>query len=200
MAQAKKQTQPKKSRVEQVLSLIGEMTPAEREKIADKGIVIPLGTGESFVVKWGMRCRRCNRVAMEFFGEDPPFHLPVHQLSYRIPGYDPTKYDRRKPFCQHCGQGVAMLGQAVKQQYVIEIQDFQKSRADDEEMIRRANGRRSRFPEDEKHQLVAAALAHNVDLRDEVPHSALTMPGRQSHLEALTRVSNENPLGKTYRD
>lgn len=103
--------------LEKLKALVFNMKPEVQEELARLGVTLPAGDISAAVqgrFKWGLRCTKCNCVALYFVGDkfvdltthteydEPPTHLTIQQLPWtqRLPA---DQIDRSNPRCQSCG-------------------------------------------------------------------------------------------------
>jgi len=129
--------------------LYEELPETDRERLAQAGVAIPLGDLSAIATgdhKWGLRCTKCNKVALYFigtewmFGEekvDVPPALPEIAWTQHL---HPDQIDRHSPRCQHCGvvlpklasgafdYGRELLSASSGRSRLVIVKDFQLSR------------------------------------------------------------------------
>lgn len=93
------------------------LTAEDKERLAQAGVEIPVGDLSEIDVgdhKWGLRCTKCNKVALYFIGTSWKWGDQVFDVPPAIPGIawtqrlHPSQIDRNSPRCQHCGVTVPM--------------------------------------------------------------------------------------------
>lgn len=128
--------------LEQLQALIESMTDEQREKLQRAGVAIPAGSLTSIsddTFKWGVRCTKCNQIALYFVGEkwtvngvetDMPPPLPHNRVMW-TQKLAPGDIDRHSPSCQHCGVPVALNPDgsfARERNRIVIVQEFEDGR------------------------------------------------------------------------
>jgi len=121
-AEEPKPSQPAKdvSRLGDILGRLQTLTPEERDLMSRHGVNVPQGNLEGIITgghKWGLRCTKCNQVALYFLGTewefmgntyDQPPAIHHSQLAW-MQNLHPSQIDRHEPRCQHCGNRLPLM-------------------------------------------------------------------------------------------
>lgn len=128
--------------IEQLRHLLGTLTDDQRMQLQRAGVAIPEGDIDALFSgdhEWGLRCTKCNHLALTFVGrkfrhhgfdyEQPP---PVHHSM--VPWFQdlqPGEIDRHAPKCQNCRSPVPLTrsgGFNYGRQRLVRLEEFGASR------------------------------------------------------------------------
>jgi hypothetical protein len=129
------------SNIEKLTELAAKLSPEERDKLADIGVILPAITQNDLAGnhRWGYRCKYCGGMALVFVGETfndgsgtsldkPPTGIPLSQIPFAQPAAHPSRRSRMNPVCQCCGQNLVLARGYIIEKYVVQIDAWQRSR------------------------------------------------------------------------
>lgn len=103
------------SKIDRLQELVDDMSPADRERMAQMGMVVPdadVREALAGIYKWGVRCSECNKVGLYFIGDrwrdgqggtvDVPPGVPHNRIAWTQTAIQSQFIDRVTPRCQHC--------------------------------------------------------------------------------------------------
>lgn len=103
------------SKIDKLQELVSDLSPADRERMAQMGMVVPdadVRDALAGIYTWGVRCTECNKVGLYFIGDkwrdgqggtvsEPP-GLPHNRIAWTQTAVQSQFIDRNVPRCQHC--------------------------------------------------------------------------------------------------
>jgi hypothetical protein len=100
--------------IAELQKVFNRLSPEARDNLARAGVTIPQGDISALSTgkyKFGLRCTKCNKVALYFVGTEWELRGEKHEMPPPMPHYEiawtqhlpPSEIDRHEPRCQHCG-------------------------------------------------------------------------------------------------
>lgn len=120
--------------------LVAKMTPEEHVEARKMGFVLPYGGADTTQKrKWGLRCKQCGEMAMEFLGYEfidhngnktkfPPSQVCIEMLPWTQPVMPPMEVDRYNPKCQHCKTAVLLNNRFIFPKSVVDMAEYHRKR------------------------------------------------------------------------
>jgi len=125
--------------IDQLLALAGQLSPEERQKLAESGVVMPLATSVGIEKIYGYRCAHCNEVAIHFVGRNfltpggkhldgAPVGLRPLDTPWTASRPHSMSTERVSPVCPRCKGVLYMPGGRWHKKMMVTIDEWETAR------------------------------------------------------------------------
>jgi len=191
------------SNIEKLADLAAKLSPEERDKLAELGVIVPSLTKEDLEGshRFGYRCKYCGGMALVFVGktfsdgsgtelDKPPLGIPLSQIPFAQPAAHPSRRSRMNPVCQCCGQNLVTSRGYLIDKYVVEIEPWKRSRHAGLEALKKHRSTRDNYTATHNPDGTPVSMSTNYD-KSEDAQLRETRARQEAENPGITRVVEE---------